>query len=40
MKVGIDAIQFDVPKLYLPIPKLAEKRNIEADKLTKGLGLQ
>lgn len=40
MKVGIDAIQFDVPKLYLPIPTLAAKRNIEADKLTKGLGLQ
>ncbi|MEY2739255.1 MAG: hypothetical protein RL259_1164 [Bacteroidota bacterium] len=40
MTVGIDAIQFDVPKLYLPIPALAEQRNIEPDKLTKGLGLQ
>lgn len=40
MKVGIDAIQFDVPKIYLPIPTLATNRNIEADKLTKGLGLQ
>lgn len=40
MKVGIDAIQFEVPKLYLPIPTLAANRNIEADKLTKGLGLQ
>jgi hydroxymethylglutaryl-CoA synthase len=40
MKVGIDAIQFDVPKLYLPISTLATKRNIEPDKLTKGLGLQ
>lgn len=40
MTVGIDAIQFDVPKLYLPIPELAEQRNIEPDKLTKGLGLQ
>lgn len=40
MKVGIDAIQFDVPKLYLPIPTLAANRNIESDKLTMGLGLQ
>ena len=40
MKVGIDAVQFDIPKLYLPIPTLAENRNIEAEKLTKGLGLQ
>ncbi len=40
MKVGIDAIQFDVPKLYLPIEILAQNRNIEAKKLTKGLGLQ
>lgn len=40
MKVGIEAIQFDVPELYLPIATLAAHRNIEADKLTKGLGLQ
>lgn len=40
MKVGIDAIQFDVPKIYLPISTLAANRNIETDKLTKGLGLQ
>jgi hydroxymethylglutaryl-CoA synthase len=40
MEVGIDAIQFDIPKLYLSIQELAENRNIEADKLTKGLGLQ
>ena len=40
MKVGIDAIQLDIPKIYLPISVLAEKRNIEAEKLTKGLGLQ
>jgi hydroxymethylglutaryl-CoA synthase len=39
MKVGITAIQFDVPKLYLPIKTLAENRNIEPDKLIKGLGL-
>ncbi|WP_264521752.1 hydroxymethylglutaryl-CoA synthase family protein [Flavobacterium sp. N1994] len=39
MKVGIDSISFDIPQLYLPITTLAEKRNIEADKLIKGLGL-
>ena len=40
MKVGIEALQFDVPKIYLPIEVLAQNRNIEPDKLTKGLGLQ
>lgn len=40
MKVGIAAIQFDVPKIYLPIEVLAQNRNIEPEKLTKGLGLQ
>ena len=39
MKVGIDSITFDIPQLYLPITALAEKRNIEPDKLIKGLGL-
>lgn len=39
MKVGIDSIAFDIPQLYLPINTLAENRNIEADKLIKGLGL-
>ncbi|MDI9257265.1 hydroxymethylglutaryl-CoA synthase family protein [Flavobacterium sedimenticola] len=39
MKVGIDSIAFDIPKLYLPISVLAENRGIETDKLTKGLGL-
>ena len=39
MKVGIDSITFDVPKLHLPIKTLAENRNIEPDKLIKGLGL-
>ena len=39
MKVGIDSISFDVPKIHLPIQSLAQKRNIEADKLIKGLGL-
>ncbi len=40
MKVGIDAIEFDVPKIYLPIKSLAENRNIEPNKLINGLGLQ
>ncbi len=39
MKVGIDSIAFDVPKIHLPIQTLAQNRNIEADKLIKGLGL-
>jgi hydroxymethylglutaryl-CoA synthase len=39
MKVGINAFAFDFPKIYLPIPELAVARNIEPDKLTKGLGL-
>lgn len=40
MKVGIEALQFDVPKIYLPIEVLAQNRNIEPEKLIKGLGLQ
>ncbi len=40
MKVGIDSIAFNIPKLHLPIKTLAENRNIEPDKLIKGLGLQ
>lgn len=39
MKAGIDSIAFDIPKIYLPITTLADNRNIEADKLIKGLGL-
>ncbi len=39
MKVGIDSLTFDVPKLHLPIKTLAENRNIEPEKLIKGLGL-
>ena len=39
MKVGIDSIAFDIPQLYLPITSLAENRNIEPEKLIKGLGL-
>lgn len=39
MKVGIDSIAFDFSKLFLPITTLAKHRNLEAAKLTKGLGL-
>lgn len=40
MKVGIDSIAFDIPKIHLPIKTLAENRNIDPEKLIKGLGLQ
>lgn len=39
-KTGIDAIAFYVPKLYVTMDDLAEARNIVAEKLQKGLGLQ
>ncbi|MBK9290040.1 MAG: hydroxymethylglutaryl-CoA synthase family protein [Bacteroidetes bacterium] len=39
-KVGIEAIAFDLPKIYLPIVELAKNRNIEPEKLTVGLGLE
>ena len=39
MKTGIDAIAFDVAQLHLPIQTLAIARNIEPEKLEKGLGL-
>lgn len=39
MKTGIDALSFDIAKLHLPIKTLAKARNIEAEKLEKGLGL-
>ncbi|MEA9415127.1 hydroxymethylglutaryl-CoA synthase family protein [Flavobacterium sp. PL02] len=39
MKTGIDAITFDVAKIHLPIKTLATARNIEPEKLEKGLGL-
>jgi hydroxymethylglutaryl-CoA synthase len=39
MKTGIDAIAFDVAQLHLPIKILANARNIEPEKLEKGLGL-
>lgn len=37
--VGIDALHYHVPNIYLPISVLAEARNIEYAKLNKGLGL-
>ena len=39
MNPGIDALAFDVAPLHLPIASLAAQRNIEAEKLEKGLGL-
>lgn len=39
MNPGIDALAFDVAPLHLPISSLAVQRNIEAEKLEKGLGL-
>lgn len=39
MKIGFDAIAFDVAKIHLPIKTLAKARNIEPEKLEKGLGL-
>ena len=39
MTTGIDAIAFDIAKLHLPIKTLAKARNIDPDKLEKGLGL-
>lgn len=40
MKIGIDAIGVAFPNLYLPIETLAIHRNIEVEKLKKGLGLE
>jgi hydroxymethylglutaryl-CoA synthase len=39
MTTGIDAIAYDIAKIHLPIKSLAEARNIDPDKLEKGLGL-
>lgn len=39
MKIGIDCISYDVAKIHLPITTLAKARNIEPEKLEKGLGL-
>ena len=37
--VGIDAIAFYVPSLFVDIERLAERRSIAYAKLNKGLGL-
>lgn len=39
MTVGIDAIDYYFPHIYLPISALADARSIEYAKLNKGLGL-
>lgn len=39
IKAGIDDMAAYIPKLYLPIKTLAEKRQLEYGKLNKGLGL-
>lgn len=39
-KVGIDAIHFDVPKIYVDVEEFASNRGKEADKLRFGLGIQ
>jgi len=39
MNTGIDVIAFDIAKIHLPIKTLANARNIEPEKLEKGLGL-
>ena len=40
MRVGIEAVSIYVPELYLSIRDLAEKRNLDPDKLELGLGLK
>lgn len=37
---GIDALNFSLPRLFLPISDLAKARGIEVDKLRYGLGLE
>ena len=39
-KIGIDAISFYVPSIYLSIEKLSKHRNLDFQKLNKGLGLE
>jgi hydroxymethylglutaryl-CoA synthase len=39
LPVGIDAISFYVPPIYLDLQTLAPSRNIDYDKLSKGLGV-
>ena len=39
-KIGVDAISYYVPSIYLSIEQLSEKRNLDFKKLNKGLGLE
>ena len=39
-KTGIDAISFYVPKLFVDMGRLAQKRDVSFEKLNKGLGLK
>ena len=39
-KVGIDALSFYVPSLYVPMEELASHRDIPFEKLKRGLGLE
>jgi len=39
MKVGISNIAYDIPKIYLNIDEYAKNRNLNTDKLKKGLGI-
>jgi len=40
VKVGIEAIAFDFPKIFLSVEEFATYRNQDATKLTAGLGIQ
>ena len=40
LKVGIDALSFYVPSLYVPLEELAACRDIPYEKLRRGLGLE
>lgn len=39
-KVGIDALAFYIPKLFVDLSRLAKERDIPYEKLNKGLGLK
>ncbi len=39
MTVGISSLSYDIPKIYLDIEEFSKYRNINAEKLKKGLGL-
>ena len=39
-KIGIDAISYYVPSIYLSIEELSKNRELDYEKLSKGLGLE